>query len=319
MLQPVLDLLALPGALPIAAALGGLLVGSFLNTVIHRLPRMLEREWRAQCAELAGGGEFAAGGELAGSAAPHEPRQDLPRYDLLAPRSHCPACRTPIRAVHLVPLIGWLLLRGQCAACGTRISSRYPLIELVTALLFVLCALRFGLSVEFLAGIVLSSALLALAVIDFDTHYLPDQLTLPLLWLGLAAALGGDLQAAVSGAIIGYLILWLVYHGFKLVTGKEGMGYGDFKLLAALGAWLGPEALLPIVLASSMAGAAVGIAMIVFADRSREVPLAFGPYLAAAGWLVMMAGETLPGGLLLDAAASAEFSSIEFSGVEFAR
>jgi len=313
MLQPVLDLLALPGALPIAAALGGLLVGSFLNTVIHRLPRMLEREWRAQCAELAGGAE------LAGSALPNDPRPDLPRYDLLAPRSHCPECRTPIRAVHLVPLLGWLLLRGQCAACGTRISARYPLIELFTALLFVACALRFGLSFEFLAAVVLSSALLALAVIDLDTHYLPDQLTLPLLWLGLAAALGGDLRAAVTGAIIGYLILWLVYHGFKLATGKEGMGYGDFKLLAALGAWLGPEALLPIVLAASIAGAAVGIAMILFAGRSREVPLAFGPYLAAAGWLVMMAGETLPGGLLLDAATSFDVSDVEFSGVEFSR
>lgn len=284
MLQPLLELLALPGALPIAAALLGLIVGSFLNTVIHRLPRMMEREWRTQCAELAG------------HAAPAEAR-----YDLIAPRSHCPECRTPIRALHLVPLLGWLVLRGRCAACGTRIGKRYPLIELTTALLFVACALRFGLSLEFLAALVISSMLLALAVIDLDTHYLPDQLTLPLLWLGLAAALVGDLHAAVSGSIIGYLILWLVYHAFKLVTGKEGMGYGDFKLLAALGAWLGPEALLPIVLAASIAGATVGIAMIVFAGRSREVPLAFGPYLATAGWLVMMAGETLPGGLLLTA------------------
>lgn len=284
MLQPMLDLLALPGALPIAAVLLGLIVGSFLNTVIHRLPRMMERDWRAQCAELAG-------------SAP--PAQE--RYDLIAPRSHCPECRTPIRAVHLVPLFGWLLLRGQCAACGTRIGLRYPLVELATALLFGACAWRFGLSGEFFAAILVSSFLLALAVIDLDTHYLPDQLTLPLLWLGLAAALGGDLQAAVSGAIIGYLILWLVYHAFKLATGKEGMGHGDFKLLAALGAWLGPAALLPIVLASSIAGAAVGIAMIVFAGRSREVPLAFGPYLAAAGWVVMIAGDTLPGGLLLGA------------------
>ena len=286
-LQPSLDLLALPGALPIAAVLLGLIIGSFLNTVVHRLPRMLEREWQAQCAELAGG------------TPPSATRVESTRYNLLTPRSHCPECRTPIRAVHLVPLLGWLLLRGQCAACGTRIPLRYPLIEATTAVLFGVCALRFGVSMEFVVAVFISSVLLALAVIDFDTHYLPDQLTLPLLWAGLAAALAGDLHAAVAGAIIGYLILWLVYHAFKLATGKEGMGYGDFKLLAALGAWLGPEALLPIVLASSIAGAAVGIVLILFAGRAREAPLAFGPYLAIAGWLVMIAGETLPGGLLL--------------------
>jgi len=286
LLQPLHDLLALPGMLPLAATLLGLLVGSFLNTVIHRLPRMLEREWRAQCDELAGKAPTA---EADGAA----------RYDLIAPRSHCPECRRPIRAHHLVPLLGWLLLRGRCADCGTPIPGRYPLVELGTAAIFAACALRFGLSAEFIAASVLSGFLLALALIDLDTHYLPDQLTLPLLWLGLAAALAGDLHAAVSGAIVGYLILWLVYHGFKLATGKEGMGHGDFKLLAALGAWLGPQALLPIVLAASLAGATVGIALILFAGRSRELPLAFGPYLAAAGWGVMMAGEALPGGLLL--------------------
>jgi len=275
--------LALPGVLPAVAALAGLLVGSFVNTVIHRFPRMLERDWRAQCAELAG--EPAA--------------PSAQRYDLIAPRSHCPACQTPIRALHLVPLIGWLWLRGRCAACGTRISPRYPLVELASSLAFVAVALRFGPTVECAAALVITSFLIALAVIDLDTHYLPDQLTLPLLWLGLAASLAGDVRSAVIGAIIGYLVLWSVYQAFKLATGKEGMGYGDFKLLAALGAWLGPAALLPIVLASSMAGAVIGLVLIFFFGRGREQPLAFGPYLAAAGWLVMMAGDALPGGLLL--------------------
>lgn len=278
----VLGLLELPGVLPIFAAFFGLLVGSFLNTVIHRLPRMLEHEWRAQCAELDGR---------------TPPR--IERYDLIAPRSHCPACRTPIRLLHLVPLIGWLLLRGRCAACGTRIPLRYPLIELLTAALFCAAALRFGVTSEFVAAIIVSGFLLTLAFIDLDTHYLPDQLTLPMLWLGLAASLTGDVAQAVLGAIIGYLILWIVYHAFKLLTGKEGMGYGDFKLLAALGAWLGPAALLPIVLASSIAGAVIGLTLIFLMGRSREQPFAFGPYLAAAGWVVMIAGDALPGGFLL--------------------
>lgn len=274
-------LLSEPGILPVVAGLLGLVVGSFLNTVIHRLPQMLERDWREQCAELAG-------------AAPPQSA----RFDLVAPRSHCPQCKTPIRALHLVPLVGWLLLRGRCAACATTIAVRYPLVEMLTAALFTVAALRFGVSLHFLAAVVMSAFLIALAFIDFDTHYLPDQLTLPLLWIGLAASLTGDVAEAVTGAIIGYLILWLVYHAFKLVTGKEGMGYGDFKLLAALGAWLGPESLLPIVLASSVSGAAIGIAMIFLAGRSRDVPLAFGPYLAAAGWMVMIAGDLLPGGFV---------------------
>lgn len=295
-----LEMLALPGALPVVAALAGLLVGSFLNTVIHRLPRMLERDWRAQCAELAGETVPSNGSSSAPpSAPPNTP--DAPRYDLIAPRSHCPECKTPIRALHLVPLLGWLLLRGRCAACGTKISPRYPLVELATALAFVAASLRFGLTTEFAAAIVVSAFLIALTLIDFDTHYLPDQLTLPLLWLGLAASLAGDVRSAVIGAIIGYLVLWVVYQAFKLATGKEGMGYGDFKLLAALGAWLGPDALLPIVLAASFSGAAVGLVLIFFFGRNREQPIAFGPYLAAAGWLVMMADDALPGGLLLGA------------------
>lgn len=293
----LLEMLALPSMLPVVAALAGLLVGSFLNTVIHRLPRMLERDWRAQCAELAGDTAPSS----APSSAPPSVPTSAPRYDLLAPRSHCPECKTPIRALHLVPILGWLLLRGRCAACGTRISPRYPLVELATSLAFVAAALRFGLTTEFAAAVVISAFLIALTLIDFDTHYLPDQLTLPLLWLGLAVSLAGDVRSAVIGAIIGYLVLWVVYQAFKLATGKEGMGYGDFKLLAALGAWLGPDALLPIVLAASFSGAAVGLVLIFFFGRNREQPIAFGPYLAAAGWLVMMADDALPGGLLLGA------------------
>lgn len=269
--------LALPGVLPVIATFLGLIVGSFLNTVIHRLPQMLEREWHAQCEELAG-------------------RVTQPaRFNLLVPRSRCPKCETTIRAQHLVPVLSWLVLRGRCAACGTQISPRYPLVELGTAMMFVAAAWRFGATLEWVAACVVLGFLIALALIDLDTHYLPDQLTLPLLWLGLAASLAGDTAAAVWGAIIGYLSLWLVYQVFRLATGKEGMGHGDFKLLAALGAWLGPAALLPIVLLSSFAGAAVGLVLIFFFGRERHEPLAFGPYLAVAGVIVMLCGETLPG------------------------
>jgi leader peptidase (prepilin peptidase)/N-methyltransferase len=276
-----LQILAAPGVFPVVAALLGLIVGSFLNTVIHRVPRMLEREWRAQCAELEG--------RVTAS----------PRYNLIAPRSHCPACETPIRARHLVPLVSWIALRGRCAACGTAIAARYPLIELGTAIAFTLVALRFGSGIEAWAALLLTAFLIALAVIDFDTHYLPDQMTLPLLWIGLAAGLLGDVRTAVIGAIVGYLSLWAFYHVFKIITGKEGMGYGDFKLFAALGAWLGPAALMPVILIASIAGAAVGLTLVLLLGRSREQPLAFGPFLAAAGWIVTMWGESVPGAMLL--------------------
>ena len=276
-----LQILAAPGVFPVVAALLGLIVGSFLNTVIHRVPRMLEREWRAQCAELEGRVSTS------------------PRYDLLAPRSHCPACETPIRAQHLVPVVSWIALRGRCAACGTAIAARYPLIELATAIVFALVALRFGSGIEAWAALLLTAFLIALAMIDFDTHYLPDQMTLPLLWIGLAASLLGDVRTAVIGAIVGYVSLWAFYHVFKIITGKEGMGYGDFKLFAALGAWLGPAALMPVILIASVAGAAVGLTLVLLLGRSREQPLAFGPFLAAAGWIVTMWGESVPGAMLL--------------------
>jgi len=270
----------------VVAALGGLLIGSFLNTVIHRLPKMLERDWQSQCEELAG-------------RAPAE----QPRFDLASPASHCPACQAPIRIRHLVPVLSWLALRGRCADCGSSIPWRYPATELLTAICFAVVAWRFGPGWPLLAALVITACLLALALIDFDTHYLPDQLTLPLMWLGLLASLVplGDLDArfaadpadAILGAALGYLALWSVYWLFKLLTRKEGMGYGDFKLLAALGAWLGSSMLLPIVLAASVAGSIVGIVLILVFRHSRHQPIAFGPYLAIAGWLALLFGDQL--------------------------
>jgi leader peptidase (prepilin peptidase)/N-methyltransferase len=265
-----------PLLLAAGAALLGLIVGSFLNVVIHRLPRMLEAEWQAQCEELAG-------------------RDPAPRpaYNLLVPRSHCPACRTPIRLPHLLPLIGWLLTRGRCAACGVAIPTRYPLVEGLTALLFALAALQFGAGWTLAAAMFVIAVLVALTFIDFDTQLLPDQLTIPLMWVGLAASLpAGRAPEALIGAIAGYLSLWSVYWAFKLATGKEGMGYGDFKLLAALGAWLGWQALVPIVLIASVAGAVVGLALMA-RGNGRDTPIAFGPWLAIAGWAVMMWGDAL--------------------------
>jgi leader peptidase (prepilin peptidase)/N-methyltransferase len=261
-------------------AVFGLAIGSFLNVVIHRLPKMMEEDWRAQCAELNGAPEPAPPG----------------RYNLLVPRSHCPSCKTPLRAADNVPLVSWLVLRGKCAYCGARISARYPVVEAITALLSAAVAWRFGFGWQTALALVFTWSLIALTFIDADTTLLPDDITLPLLWLGLAANLFGyfaPLKDAVIGAIAGYLSLWAVYWLFKLATGKEGMGYGDFKLLAALGAWMGWKALLPIVLLSSVVGAVVGIVLIVLARRGREIPIPFGPYLAAAGLIVMLAGEPL--------------------------
>jgi leader peptidase (prepilin peptidase)/N-methyltransferase len=265
----------------VAAAIFGLAIGSFLNVVIHRLPRMMDNEWRAQCAELEG----------------REPPEHG-RYNLLVPRSQCPGCKTPIRARDNVPVVSWLVLGGKCAHCSARISARYPIVEALTAVLSALVAWRFGFGWTAGLLLILTWTLIALTFIDADTTLLPDDLTLPLLWLGLTANLFGLipgvlLRDAVIGAIVGYLSLWSIYWAFKLATGKEGMGYGDFKLLAALGAWLGWKALLPIVLLSSVVGAAVGIVLIVLARRGREIPIPFGPYLAAAGFIVMLVGDRL--------------------------
>ena len=265
-------------ALP-AAAVIGLCVGSFLNVVIHRLPKMMERGWADQCAELAG-------------RAP-EPR---PRYDLVAPRSACPACGQAIGALDNVPVLSWLALRGRCRACRAPLSPRYPIVELAAGALALAAVWQFGPGAKGLAACALLWALLALAFIDADTQLLPDDITLPLLWGGLAANLFGlfvPLESAVIGAMAGYLALWAVYWLFKLIRGKEGMGYGDFKLLAALGAWLGWPMLPQIVLVSSVLGAVGGILMIVLKGRDKAVPLPYGPWLAGAGAVALFFGPAI--------------------------
>lgn len=276
--------------LPMPAWLGGtlllgLLIGSFLNVVIHRLPRMLERDWQAQCAELRG----------------ETPAADAPRYNLLTPDSTCPGCGHRIRAWENIPVLSYLLLRGRCSECGSRIGLRYPLVELSCGLLSVLVAWQFGPTPQALAALLLLWALLALTFIDYDTQLLPDQITLPLLWLGLLLNIDGlfvDLSTAVIGAAAGYLALWSVFHLFRLLTGKEGMGYGDFKLLAVLGAWLGWQLLPQIVLVSSLVGAVVGIGLILFRGRERSHPIPFGPYLAAAGLIALLWGPQINSGYL---------------------
>ncbi|HXO65066.1 MAG TPA: A24 family peptidase [Steroidobacteraceae bacterium] len=270
----------------------GLVVGSFLNVVIYRLPIMLDRQWRAQCADVLG--EAAVATVAAG----------VPeRFDLLVPRSACPACRAPIPAAHNIPLISWLILRGRCARCGAAISVRYPIVELLTGVLSGLVAWKLGFGWPALAALVFTWFLIALTCIDLDTQLLPDSLTLPLLWIGLTLALfasrtGGapvpvDLPSSVIGAIGGYVSLWSVYHLFRLLTGKEGMGYGDFKLFAALGAWLGWQMLLPVILIAAAAGAVVGITVLSVRRQHSSTPIAFGPFLAASGWLMLMVGREL--------------------------
>jgi len=263
----------------VVVAIVGLCVGSFLNVVIHRLPRMMEAQWRAECAAIEGREAPAA-----------------ERYNLWTPASHCPSCGASIKAWHNVPVAGWLALRGRCAACRAPISARYPLVELLGGVLAVLAAWRFGYSAALAGALVYCWALIALTFIDFDTQLLPDDITLPLLWLGLALNAFGlytDLRSAVLGAISGYLVLWAVYWLFRLVAGKEGMGYGDFKLLAALGAWLGWQMLPLIVLLSSVVGALIGIGLVVFKGRDHQIPLAFGPYLAIAGGIALFFGKPL--------------------------
>jgi len=263
-------------ALP-AAAVIGLCVGSFLNVVIHRLPKILERGWAAQCAELAG-------------------REPEPRYNLVVPRSACPGCGHPITALENVPVVSWLALRGRCSACRARISPRYPIVELAAGAAALAAIARFGPTWTGLAACGFLWTLIALAFIDADTQLLPDDLTLPLLWAGLGANLFGlfvPLATAVIGAIAGYLTLWTVYWLFKLIRGKEGMGYGDFKLLAALGAWLGWPMLPQIVLVSSVLGAVGGIAAMALAKRDGAAPLPFGPWLAGAGVVALFFGPAI--------------------------
>ncbi len=263
-----------------AVAVLGLLVGSFLNVVILRLPVMLERQWRLECRQFL---------EL-----PEPPPEE--RLDLLYPPSRCPHCGHRIRAWENVPVLSWLWLRGRCSRCREPISPRYPVIEGLTAILSLAVAWRFGVSPQTLWALVLTWSLIVLSVIDYDHQLLPDAITLPLLWLGLLLSLFGvftDPRSAIIGAAAGYLLLWAVYQSFRLITGKEGMGYGDFKLLALLGAWLGWQMLPLIVLLSSLVGALAGVALILFRRRDRGLPIPFGPYLAVAGWIALMWGETI--------------------------
>jgi len=268
-----------PVAYTTLAAVLGLMVGSFLNVVIHRLPKMMERGWMAECAELRG-----------------EPPLQAEKLTLATPRSRCPHCGHGITAVENIPLLSFLLLRGRCRACQARISPRYPLVEALSGLLSGYAVWRFGASWAGVGALLFIWGMIALTFIDFDTQLLPDSITLPLLWVGLLLNLGGtftDLKSAVIGAAAGYLSLWAVYWAFKLATGKEGMGYGDFKLLATVGAWLGWQMLPLTILASSMVGAVVGIALIVFARHGRNIPIPFGPYLAAAAVIALFWGKPL--------------------------
>lgn len=278
------------------AAILGLAIGSFLNVVIHRLPLMMQAQWDAECTRLLA--EKAATTAPPGTALDTPPTQtthsELP-LTLSRPRSRCPHCGHRIRWFENVPVLSWVVLQGRCSQCRTPISIRYPLVEIATACLFTWCAWRWGASAATLAWCAFSAALLALALIDWDTTLLPDDLTQPLLWSGLLAALAGwtpvRLEDAVLGATAGYLSLWSIYWGFKLLTGREGMGYGDFKLLAALGAWFGWQGLLPIIVMSSVIGAIIGVGMKFTSGLREGGYIPFGPFLAGAGFAVMLLGS----------------------------
>jgi len=268
-----------PAALVTITVLAGLAVGSFLNVVIHRLPKMLERQWHAEYADLTG-------------APPSLPE----RYNLLLPPSACPKCGHGITALENIPLASYISLGGKCSKCGAPISWRYPAVEAISGALCGYIAWRFGIGAAMFGALIFTWAMIALAFIDLDTFYLPDSITLPLLWTGLLFNLGGtftDIGSSVTGAAAGYLSLWSVFWAYKLATGKEGMGYGDFKLLAAIGAWLGWKMLPLVILLSSLVGAAVGIGLIAFARHGRNVPIPFGPYLVIAGLIALFWGTSL--------------------------
>ncbi|MBE7369678.1 prepilin peptidase [Ramlibacter pallidus] len=270
----------------LVAAVLGLLIGSFLNVVIHRFPKMLEREWAAECAEFSG----------------QPAKEEGEAFNLVVPRSRCPHCGHQIRWYENIPVVSWLALRGKCSRCKAPISVRYPLVELITAGFFALCAWRFGITLQAAAWAAFAALLICLFLIDMDTQILPDDLNYTLLWLGLLASAVGwtvPLHSAVWGAALGYLVFWGIFQAFKLATGKEGMGYGDFKLLAALGAWLGVKYLLAIVLLSSIVGAVIGILLIFIGKLAhKDIPMPFGPYLAGAGLLALALGPSAVPALL---------------------
>jgi len=268
-------------------AIVSLMVGSFLNVVIHRLPIMMERQWRRDCLE------FMADDDNKTAAQPGHEKDNL---SLARPRSRCPKCSHQITALENIPIISYLVLKGKCSGCGTAISVRYPLIELITALMSVTVAWYFGFSWQMAAALLFTWAMIALTFIDTDTQLLPDSITLPLLWLGILISLFTvfvDLKTSVIGAMTGYLTLWTVYQVFKLLTGKEGMGFGDFKLLAVLGAWMGWQSLPLIIILSSLVGAVVGITLVMLRKNERSTPIPFGPYLAAAGWISLIWGNEI--------------------------
>lgn len=260
-------------------SIAGLMVGSFLNVVIYRLPKMMEREWRRQCAELRG-----------------EPVEVASPFNIVIPRSACPHCGHKITALENIPVVSYVFLRGRCSQCRTSISTRYPVVELLTGFISGFIAWHFGYGFAVFAALVFVWAMMALAFIDMDTQLLPNDITLPLLWGGLLANLGDgftDIRSAVIGTVAGYLVLWSVYWCFKLITGREGMGYGDFKLLAVIGAWLGWQMLPLVILFSSLVGAIVGIGLIVIAKRGRHVPIPFGPYLVGGGFVALFWGNQI--------------------------
>lgn len=270
-------------AFVVVAGLLGLVVGSFLNVVIHRLPKMMERDWLQQAREMLH---------------PDQPHVEQPVYNLVLPHSHCPHCQTEIKPWQNLPLISYALLRGRCGSCRERISARYPLVELLTAVLSIVVAWQYGFGWPVAGMLLLTWALIALSLIDADTQLLPDAIVLPMLWLGLIANSFGlftDMTSALWGAVFGYLSLWSVYWLFKLITGKEGMGYGDFKLLAMLGAWGGWQVLPLTILLSSLVGAILGIIILKTRGDSNSTPLPFGPYLAIAGWIAIIWGDWITG------------------------
>ncbi|MGZ4954932.1 MAG: prepilin peptidase [Methylobacter sp.] len=284
-MQQLSTFLNIPSLFSALAGVIGLLVGSFLNVVIYRLPIMMQRGWRKECLEY-----LQIDPESTQGAVAEEP------FNLVLPLSRCPGCNMPIKPYQNIPVISYLFLKGKCAECGCHISIRYLIIEALTALASIIVAWHFGYTPQAIFALLLTWSLIALIFIDIDHQLLPDSITLPLLWLGLCLSLFNiftDAHASIIGAVAGYIALWAVFHLFKLATGKEGMGYGDFKLLALFGAWLGWQYLPIIILLSSLVGAVVGVSMIIFVKHDHNIPIPFGPYLAAAGWIALLWGNEL--------------------------
>ncbi|MDP1773403.1 MAG: A24 family peptidase [Methylobacter sp.] len=282
-MQQLSLLLNIPTLFATLAGVTGLLVGSFLNVVIYRLPIMMQRGWRKECTEYL-------------QLSPEDAQAAEEPFNLVFPLSRCPGCNTPIKPYQNIPVISYLFLRGKCATCGCHISMRYPIIEAFTAVSSFIVAWHFGYTPQAAFALLLTWSLIALIFIDIDHQLLPDSITLPMLWLGMCLSLFNvytDAHASIIGAVAGYIALWAVFHLFKLATGKEGMGYGDFKLLALFGAWLGWQYLPIIILLSSLVGAVIGVGMIIFVKHDHTVPIPFGPYLAAAGWIALLWGNDL--------------------------